>query len=124
MEIEDVMKKPIVTSKDISLYDVAKLMTKKDIKYMIFVSDDKAMGIITSEDLVKHFGENVMLSSVMSKKIISIKKSEKIQTAIDLMRDKKINVLPVNDDSGKLIGVVHSENILHEACDNEDFLVD
>ncbi len=124
MEIEDVMKKPVVTSKDMSLYDVAKLMTKNKIKYIMLVSNEKTMGIITSEDLVKHFGENVMLSSVMSKKIISVKKSDKIQKAIDLMRDNNISVLPVNDNSGKLSGVIHSENILHEVCENEEFLVE
>ncbi len=124
MEIEDIMKKPVVTSKDISLYDAAKLMTKNKIKYILFVSDEKAIGIITSDDLIKHFGENVMLSSVMSKKIISIKKDDKIQKAIDLMRDNNISVLPVNDNSGKLVGIIHSENMFYEVCENEEFLVD
>lgn len=124
MEIEDVMKKPIVIVKDISLLDAAKLMTKNGIKYLLFVSEEKVLGILTLRDLAKHFGENISFSSAMTKKVITVRKNEKVQKAIDLMRDNGISVLPVEDRNGKLLGVIHANDILHEACDNEEFLVD
>ena len=124
MKIADVMKKPTVITKDINLYDAAKIMTKNSIKTLIYVDDDKILGLITLYDLAKYFGQNLMVSSIMTKKVITIRKIEKVQNAIDIMRENNINVLPVIDSSGKLVGIVQSKDVLNEACENEEFLVD
>jgi CBS domain-containing protein len=50
----EVMSTPVVTIKeDASLEEAAKLMTKKGLKKLVVVRDDKLVGIITSMDLIK-----------------------------------------------------------------------
>jgi predicted transcriptional regulator len=124
MKISEVMKKPVVISKDINLYDAAKIMTKNNIKTLIYIEKDKILGLITLQDLAKYFGQNVMFSTAMTKKVITIKKMENVQNAIDIMRKNNINVLPVVDSANKLIGIIQSNDILNEACENEEFLVE
>jgi predicted transcriptional regulator len=124
MKISEVMKKPVVISKDINLYDAAKIMTKNNIKTLIYIEKDKILGLITLQDLAKYFGQNVMFSTAMTKRVITIKKMENVQNAIDIMRKNNINVLPVVDSANKLIGIIQSNDILNEACENEEFLVE
>jgi len=50
----EIMSAPVVTiNEDASLEEAAKLMSRKRIKKLPVVSDEKLVGIITSTDLVK-----------------------------------------------------------------------
>ena len=124
MLVEDLMKKPIAIERDVTLADAAKLMTKHKINSLIFLVDDKIAGIVTHEDLVAHFGEQRKVSEIMTRQVITVKKSDKLQRAIDLIHDKNISVVPVVDNKGDLVGVVHAKDILNQACASDDFLMD
>lgn len=124
MEISDVMKKPIVIIKDMSLSDAARLMTKQAISSLLFMPAEVIAGILTAQDLVAHFGQQKNVSEIMSRQVVTVRKSDKIQRAIDLMRDHRISILPVVDKGNKLVGIIHAKDILHQACDNEEFLIE
>lgn len=124
MSIEDLMKKPIVIEKDVTLAEAAKLMTKNKISSLIFLAKDKIAGILTHEDLVAHFGEQKKISEVMTRQVFTIKKDDKIQKAMDLIREKKISILPVVDKKGELVGVVHVNDLLNQVCDSDEFLME
>ncbi|MEK6846857.1 MAG: CBS domain-containing protein, partial [Nanoarchaeota archaeon] len=108
MIVEDLMKKPIAIEKDVMLVDAAKLMTKHKINSLIFLVNDKIAGIITHEDLVAHFGEQKKVSEIMTRQVLMVKKNDKIQKAMDLIREKNISIVPVVDNKGDLVGVVHA----------------
>lgn len=124
MIVEDLMKKPIAIEKDVMLVDAAKLMTKHKINSLIFLVNDKIAGIITHEDLVAHFGEQKKVSEIMTRQVLMVKKNDKIQKAMDLIREKNISIVPVVDNKGDLVGVVHAKDILNQACASDDFLMD
>lgn len=124
MLIQDLMKKPIVIAKDITLLDAARLMTKNKISSLIAMFNGKIAGIITHEDLVSHFGEQKNVSDIMSKQVYTAKKSDKLQKAMDLIREKSISILPILDNKGDLVGVIHAKDILNEACASDEFLMD
>ena len=124
MIVEDLMKKPIAIEKDVMLVDAAKLMTKHKINSLIFLVNDKIAGIITHEDLVAHFGEHKKFAEIMTRQVLMVKKNDKIQKAMDLIREKNISIVPVVDNKGDLVGVVHAKDILNQACASDDFLMD
>ena len=123
MNISDLMKKPIVIEKDILLADAAKLMIKHAMSSLIVVFNEKISGVITHEDLVRHFGEDRKVSDIMTKQVITVKQNDKVQKALELIREKHISILPVVDKYGKLIGVVRTEDFLNSVCDSDEFLM-
>ncbi len=118
------MKKPIVIERDVTLADAAKLMVKHSISSLLVLFDNKIAGIITYEDLVRHFGEQKKVSEVMTRQVITVKSFEKVQVIIDLISEKHISTVPVVDRAGKLVGVVHMKDIITEVCTNDEFLME
>jgi homoserine O-acetyltransferase/O-succinyltransferase len=123
MLVKEIMKKPFFIEKDITLEDAANIMVKQKISSILFVKSGKVAGIVTHEDLVDNFGRKAMVSEVLSKNLIFIRDNDKIQNAAELIREKKISILPVLDKSGNLVGVVHVKDILKEFGEDE-FLLD
>ena len=123
MLIKEIMKKPYVIEKDITLKKAAELMKKHDISSIIVVNKNKVAGIITHEDLIENFSENKNVFQIMSKKVITLNENDKTDYAIGLMKKNKISILPVLDGEGHLIGVVHIKELIKQLSDGEDFLI-
>ncbi len=123
MLVKEIMKKPIIIEKDMGLEEVAKMMTKQKISSLLIAHEGKAVGIVTHEDLIDNFGRKAMVSEVMSKNLVFIRDNDKVQKAVETIREKKISILPVLDKSGNLVGVVHVKDILKELWEDE-FLLD
>ncbi len=124
MLVEDLMQKPIIIERDMLLGDVAKLLTKNSISSLIVVIGGKVTGTISSKELVAHFGEQKKVSEVMNKKVATVKKGDKIQKAIDIIKDDEVSIIPVVDKKNLIIGTLYVKDILSEACESEDFLID
>ena len=124
MIVKDIMKEPYVIEKDISLVEAARIMSSKSIGSLIFVSKNRAKGIVAEGDLLKNFGKNKKISEIMSRNIISVSQEENIEVALKLMKDNKIKRLPVMDKGKNLIGIITMTDIAAN-CDKleEDFLI-
>lgn len=109
------MKSPYIIYKDISLIEAAKIMSSRSIGSLIFVSKNKAKGILTDSDLLKNFGKKGRISQIMSKNIISIAPDDTIEEAVKLMRDNKIKRLPVVDGKKNLVGLISMTDIAANA---------
>ena len=123
MFINSFMKKPIVIDKDISLEEVARILSEHNISSLIFVKNDKVSGIITKGDIVKNFGKKKRMSEVMAKKVITVNSEEKVNNAIDIMDENGISVLPIVDKKNGLVGVVSAKDLLYQACHADEFLL-
>ncbi len=115
MQVKELMKNPYVIDKDISLAETAKIMSSKSIGCLLFVYKGKVKGIISESDLLKNFGENKMLSQIMSKNIISINPDETIEGALKLMKENKIKRLPVVSKQKQLVGLISMTDIAANA---------
>lgn len=123
MKIKDLMKKPVVIENDISLSDAAKLMTKHSINSLIIEKDDKIRGIVTHHDLVKYFGESKKVFDIMTKNVITLREDDKIQRAVDIIKENEIGIFPVVDSDDKIVGVLDSRDLL-KVWDSDDFMID
>jgi CBS domain-containing protein len=115
MQVKDMMVQPNVIERDVSLMEVARLMSSKGIGSLIFVSRSKAKGIITESDLVKNFGKHKKISKVMSKNIISVAPKETVEEALRLMKDNNLKRLPVVDEKKSLVGIISMTDIAANA---------
>ncbi|MBP1909086.1 homoserine O-acetyltransferase MetX [Methanolobus bombayensis] len=112
--VSDIMKREIQTiSNGLSIEETAQVMFETGITHLPVVDDENTItGIVTSWDISKAVALKCSsLDRIMTRKVISVKGSENIESAAKKMEQHNISALPVVDDSNKIIGIVGSEEI-------------
>jgi len=115
MKVKQIMHKAIVVEGDINLKAAAGIMSKRNIGSLVVIKKNKIVGIITERDIMRNVNRlNSKLSSVMSKKVITIDEGESINNAALLMSKHKIKRLPVIKN-GKLAGMITATDLVGNA---------
>ncbi|HET7391416.1 MAG TPA: CBS domain-containing protein [Nitrososphaeraceae archaeon] len=92
----------------------------------IIDNDGKVIGIVTTIDLLKAMSEGKRLDTMSAKEIMTsnpavINQDATVDEIIDILYRKRIDMLPVLEEDGRLIGVVSRQDILMEKL-NERFV--
>jgi CBS domain-containing protein len=115
--VSSVMTKGILFVKSSkNLEEAVKIMADFDVGSLLASDNGKAVGIITSKDIVKVLSEGkelkkVKVRDVMQGPIIQIPAHETISSALLKMKEQKINHVIVVDGD-KIIGMVNPLNLL------------
>ncbi len=111
-QVRDIMQKNVITiQEDKSALDAAKLITEKDISFLVILKDDKPIGVITERDFVRKIAaedknaSQIPLSKIMSYKFRWVEPSTNIEDAVQKMLNHNIRRLIVLENE-KLVGVV------------------
>jgi len=111
-QVRDIMQKNVITiQEDKSALDAAKLISEKDISFLVIVKDDKPIGVITERDFVRKIAAQdkqaslILLSEIMSYKFRWVEPSTEIEDAVQKMLNHNVRRLIVLED-GKLVGVI------------------
>lgn len=122
MKVEDIMRKPVVVDKDISLSDAARIMSEKKIGSLLYIKEGEVRGIITERDIIKNFQRNKRISQVMSTSLITISPDAEVSDAQKLMQSHSVKRLPVIEDK-KLVGIISATDLIAyaEGVDDEFF---
>ena len=97
---------------DSSLSDAARMLDEKRIGAVVALSDDgDIVGVLSERDIVRHVARNgeaalkIEVGDAMTRDVITIESTTKVEEAMQLMTDRRVRPLPVlrND---RLIGVV------------------
>ena len=111
-KVRDIMQKNVITiQEDKSALDAAKLLSEKDISFLVIVKDDKPIGVITEKDFVRKIAAQdkqsslIPLSEIMSYKFRWVEPSTEIEDAVQKMLNHNIRRLIVLEDE-KLVGVI------------------
>jgi CBS domain-containing protein len=112
--VPDVIKEPqdlATVTPEVTVAEVAALMTKRRIGAILVLEKGKLAGIFTERDaLTRVLAKGVdpltaTVGKVMTRNPDTIRPSESVQTALDLMAERGYRHLPVIDD-GKLYGII------------------
>ncbi|MDF2889506.1 MAG: Nucleotidyl transferase, partial [Lacrimispora sp.] len=94
---------------DIPIRDAIRQLDETAKKILLVVKDDKLAGVITDGDIRRWILQNKDLSMpvhhIMNPSPIVIKEGE-LSEAFDIMKEKKIEGLPVINDSGQVLKLV------------------
>ena len=124
MKVSEIMNKAVAVESDASLRSAAKVMSDKNIGSLIVMKDDKIIGIITENDIVKNFSGNKSISQAMTKNVVTIDKNASIDEAAKIMKQNKIKRIPVVYNN-ELVGIVTATDLLANAEElNEEFFFD
>ncbi len=111
-QVRDIMAKNVVTiEQDKTALDAARLLTEKDISFLVIVKAEKPVGVVTEKDFVQKLvvhnklPSEVPLSEIMSHKYRSVEPTTKIEDAIQKMLNHKIRRLLVIDND-ELVGAI------------------
>lgn len=121
MKIEDIMNQGIIAfEKDTPLEEIAKTMKEQDIGMVLIKDNKKIIGLLTDRDIVTKIlaNQDASIKEYYSKNIISIDKSENVETALDKMQEHKIKRLVVTDGQ-KVVGIVSLSDLI-SIEDNEN----
>jgi CBS domain-containing protein len=117
LRAQDVMVKDIVKVDSRTLVDNAvKVMNKNDIGCLIIEDNGETRGIVTQGDMLKKVLEKakdprkLVVSDIMTKKLVVGSPDMEIHEAARLMFKKKIKKLPIVEN-GKLVGLITLTNI-------------
>lgn len=119
------MNKAIAVDHDLSIKEAAKIMSDKNIGSVIAVKGNKILGIVTEKDVVDNITSlERKVSSLMTKKVVTIDPEEDTDNAAMLMAKNKIKRIPVVEGD-KLVGIVTATDLIAHSDDlNEDFFFD
>lgn len=118
--VADIMtREPITIKPDTNLLECAKKMVRKRVGSLVITEKKRLLGIITETDILwalvkKPNGDlsKVNAIDISAKKITSIKPTMAIEKAIEKMKSKRFDRLPVVQD-GELVGLITVKDILN-----------
>ncbi|GEM_PF-1631100 len=115
-----VMKKPIVVSGDVSVYDVAKLMIEQNISCVLVVcerTNHESIEVATDRDIIKKVlikklpPDKVKIEDISSRNLVTIPPNTTIDEALKIMNKYKTNELFIVED-GKIVGMITEEDLI------------
>ncbi|MCX6656773.1 MAG: CBS domain-containing protein [Candidatus Bathyarchaeota archaeon] len=116
--VRDIMAKNVKTVRtDDSAHDAVVKMNKFDVGSVIVTNNNRAVGIITSKNILSRIVESrldastIRAKDIMSSPLITIEPDAPIEDAAKLMAQKRIKKIAVIDN-GKIIGVVSTSDIV------------
>ncbi len=121
LKVEDIMRQgrqnPIVEEDELIKDVLLKITSSKAGSATVVNKKGKLAGIFTDGDLRRHIDkdERLMAKKVkeaMTKKPVTILKGRLAQEALTILRQKRIDEVPVVDNSGRPIGLIDVQDLL------------
>lgn len=122
-------REPVTISANKTLRDAAKLMAKEHVGALLIKEEDKILGIISEQDIVRKAVAALgnpskrKIKEIMAENLITTTPDEDIFEALRIMKDYNIRHLPVMHQ-GKFVGLVTMKDILKIEPDLYEILVE
>ena len=111
-QIRDIMEKNVVTIEhDKTALDAARLISEKDVSFLVILKGDVPVGVLSESDFVKRLAadnkkaSDVIISEIMSSKFRWFEPETELEDAIQKMLNNNIRRLVILDNN-KLAGVI------------------
>ena len=111
-QIRDIMEKNVVTIEDDkTALDAARLISEKDVSFLVIIKNNIPIGVLSESDFVKRLAADdkkaseVIVSEIMSSNFRWVEPETEIEDAIQKMLNNNVRRLVILDNS-KLVGVI------------------
>ena len=111
-QIRDIMEKNVVTIEDDkTAFDAARLISEKDVSFLVIMKNNIPVGVLSESDFVKRLAADdkkaseVIVAEIMSSNFRWVKPETEIEDAIQKMLNNNVRRLVILDNS-KLAGVI------------------
>ena len=111
-QIRDIMEKNVVTIEhDKTALDAARLISEKDVSFLVILDGDTPVGVLSESDFVKRLAaddkkaSDVIIAEIMSSNFRWVEPETELEDAIQKMLNNNIRGLVILDNN-KLAGVI------------------
>jgi CBS domain-containing protein len=130
LRVEALVKRtPVTISPGATIRQAAEVFAREKIGLLVVatsVSPVKAQAVISERDVVRAVAKGTalgaQLDTIATKKLISVRRSDRASKAVRLMMDNGIRHLVVENDDGTLFGVLSIRDFFREAKLLQSFL--
>ncbi|MCE7059940.1 CBS domain-containing protein [Dyadobacter sp. CY343] len=104
-------------TQDNTVFEALELMAAKNIGAVLVLENDLLIGIFSERDYARKVilqgrgSRDTLIREVMTSKVITVETDDKIEECMQIMSDKHIRHLPVNQH-GNLIGIISINDIV------------
>lgn len=113
-DLNKIIKRTITISPNASILDAREILLRHNLKRLVVINSKKQpIGIITEKDIAKTIYalgdkpiKSIKVSGFMSKKLITVKKTDSIYDCAKLMKKNHIGSIIVIDNNGILEGLI------------------
>jgi IMP dehydrogenase len=110
---ESVMiEQPYTIKPDLTVAEAKKAMAEYSVSGLLVEEGGKLLGIITRRDITFEKNNELKVSELMTKDVITAKAGITIDQAKEILHNKRIEKLPVVDDKKRIVGLITSKDIL------------
>ncbi len=89
------------------------LMDEYDVLHLPVLSEEKFAGIISKDDLLDGNEKSVLATVESALQKVSVKNEEHFLTALKIISDNELSLLPVVNEQNELMGVILAKNLLY-----------
>ena len=122
MRVEALVRRsPVTISAKATIRQAAEVFSREKIGLLVVASAEdpaRAEAVVSERDVVRAVAKGTQLTapleSISTKKLISVKRSDRLSKAVGLMMDKGIRHLVVENDDGTLFGVLSIRDFFRE----------
>jgi predicted transcriptional regulator len=130
MRVEALVRRtPVTISSGATIRQAAEVFAREKIGLLVVassISPVKAEAVISERDVVRAVAKGTALTAqldtIASKKLVSVKRSDRASKAVRLMMDNVIRHLVVENDDGTLFGVLSIRDFFREGKLLQGFL--
>ena len=112
------------------LFEICKIMKNNNIGSIIVVNESKSpLGIITERDIVNNLSSSdanlqIQVNKIMSTPLITIKETNSLIDALQVMNTNHFRRLPITNNEQKLVGILTDKDIFKAILRNKELLSD
>ena len=117
--VGDIMTRQVITmSPHHSFSDAITLMAKHSFRHFLVLDKaNRLVGVVSDRDILRRLARttnfhDTSVSQFMSRNLITVTPDTKLSHAVGKMLSKRINCLPVIDDTKNLCGIITSTDLL------------
>jgi uncharacterized protein (DUF39 family)/CBS domain-containing protein len=111
--VANVMQKAVTCSEAEAVQAVAERIVTRSVNHIVIVDgNSKLTGIVTSWDITRALAQGkTALADIVTRRVITAKPNEPLETASKRMAEHNISALPVIDNEKKVLGIVTAEDV-------------
>ncbi|MFB3888489.1 MAG: homocysteine biosynthesis protein [Candidatus Bathyarchaeia archaeon] len=111
--VVNVMQNAVTCRENEEVRAIAERIVTKSVNHIVVIDDfGRLSGIVTSWDVTRAMAEGKKaLTDIMTRRVITTKPDEPLETASKKMARHNISALPVIDNNKKVLGIVTSEDV-------------
>jgi uncharacterized protein (DUF39 family)/CBS domain-containing protein len=111
--VANVMQKAVTCSETETVQAIAERILTRSVNHIVMVDGNgKLTGIVTSWDITRALAQRkTALADIVTRRVITAKPDEPLETASKRMAQHNISALPVIDNEKKVLGIVTAEDV-------------